>query len=194
MNTNKNYYENQLALLSNGPYKIIIFDESGNKTKDLGLNPSSIEALLSWANAKDLINDRPADREEKTNDFITVFNKELESFSGLEESEKINKQILLIATAIGVISKKIEHSNDFEKIYVGSQTPIDQLRKTLSPFITLVELLNNGPFVISPFDVKEKNGRFKNEMFESLLETCSKHKEWINFYLADCEQFYNNKK
>jgi hypothetical protein len=76
--------------------------------------------------------------------------------------------------------------------YVGTQTPIERLRNKLTPFINIIELLESEDNITLPFIDKSENSEFKNDMFERLLETCSKYKEDIKTYLSDCEGFYNN--
>lgn len=75
--------------------------------------------------------------------------------------------------------------------YVGTQTPIERLRNKLSPFITIVELLDGKDVVLSPFIEHTRTEERKNEMFERLLKTCAEYKNDIKIYLSDCEVFYS---
>lgn len=72
--------------------------------------------------------------------------------------------------------------------YVGTQTPIERLRNKLTPFLTLIDLLERNENIVLPFIDDD----FKNEMFEQCLDTCIKYKKDIKTHLSDCEVFYNN--
>jgi len=75
--------------------------------------------------------------------------------------------------------------------YVGTQTPIERLRNKLSPFITIIELLDGNDNVVSPFIEHTRIEEKKNELFESLVKTCASYKEDIKTHLSDCEIFYS---
>ena len=72
--------------------------------------------------------------------------------------------------------------------YVGTQTPIERLRNKLTPFLTLIDLLERNENMVLPF----LNDDAKNDLFESCLDTCIKYKQDIKTHLSDCEFFYNN--
>ena len=72
--------------------------------------------------------------------------------------------------------------------YVGTQTPIERLRNKLTPFLTLIDLLERNENMVLPF----LDDDAKNDLFESCLDTCIKYKQDIKTHLSDCEVFYNN--
>jgi hypothetical protein len=84
------------------------------------------------------------------------------------------------------------NENTINGTYLGTQTPIERLRNKLTPFITMVELLDNKEAVLSPFIEHTRNDAYKNEIFERLLKTCIEYKEDIKTHLSDCENFYSN--
>jgi len=77
---------------------------------------------------------------------------------------------------------------DVSGSYIGTQTPIERLRNKLTPFLTIVDLLERDENIVLPF----VDNDFKNEIFEKCLDTCIGFKEDIKIHLSDCENFYNS--
>jgi hypothetical protein len=86
-------------------------------------------------------------------------------------------------------TEKQSCKSDVSGCYDGTQTPIERLRNKLTPFLTLIDLLESNEDMVLPFIDDD----FKNEIFEQCLDTCIKYKNDIKINLSDCEFFYNNR-